>query len=108
MINERAINMMKPGSFLINTARGGLVNETALAGAVRSGHLAGAAVDVISTEGPNSPSELIGVPGIIVTPHMATFAREAMARAAVSAVNSVVKALRGERPDHVVNPQIYA
>jgi phosphoglycerate dehydrogenase-like enzyme len=108
LMNERAIGLMKPGAFLINTARGGLVDETALAAAVRSGHLGGAAVDVLQTQGPGSPSELIGVPGIIVTPHMATFAREAMARVALSAANSVVKVLRGERPEHVVNPEIYA
>lgn len=107
MIDEDRIGLMKPGAFLLNTARGGLVDEAALAAAVRSGHLGGACVDVLRVPGANSPSELIGVPGIIVTPHMATFAREAQARVAVSAANSVVTALRGERPEFVVNPEIY-
>jgi phosphoglycerate dehydrogenase-like enzyme len=108
LMNERTIGLMKPGAFLINTARGGIVDENALAAAVSSGHLSGAAVDVLQTQGPDSPSKLIGIPGIIVTPHMATFAREAMARVAVSAANSVVSVLRGERPENVVNPEIYA
>lgn len=108
LMNERTIGLMKPGAFLINTARGDIVDETALAAAVRSGQLGGAAVDVLKTQGAGTPSELIGIPGIIVTPHMATFASEAMARVAVSAANSVVKVLRGERPENIVNPEIYA
>jgi phosphoglycerate dehydrogenase-like enzyme len=107
LINERTIELMKEGAILLNTARGGLVDEAALAAAVRSGRLAGACVDVLRVPGEGSPSELIGVPNIIVTPHMATFAREAMARVAVSAATSVVTALQGKRPEFVVNPEIY-
>lgn len=107
LINARTIALMKPGAFLINTSRGGLVDEAALADAVRSKRLGGAAVDVLRQQGPNTPSILLGVPGIIVTPHMATFAREAIERVAVSVANSVVAVLRGERPAQVVNPEIY-
>jgi phosphoglycerate dehydrogenase-like enzyme len=105
LIDASAIARMKRGAYLINTARGGLVDEVALAAAVRSGHLAGAAVDVLRQQGAGSPSPLIGVPGILVTPHMASFAREAMARVAMSAATSVVAALRGERPQGLVNPE---
>ncbi|HTP98592.1 MAG TPA: phosphoglycerate dehydrogenase [Casimicrobiaceae bacterium] len=107
MIDARAIARMKRGAYLVNTSRGGLVDEHALADAVRSGHLAGAAVDVLRVQGASSPSPLIGVPGIIVTPHMATFSRESMDRVAMSVAKSVVAALRGERPPGLVNPEVY-
>ena len=108
LINATTLAAMKRGAYLVNTARGGLIDEDALAAAVRSGHLGGAAVDVLKQQGANSPSVLIGVPGILVTPHRATFSREAMQRVAGAAVDSVLAALRGERPNGVVNPEIYA
>lgn len=107
LINARTLALMKPGAYLINTSRGGLIDEAALADAVRRGHLAGAAVDVLRQQGAGSPSPLIGVPGILVTPHMATLTRESMARVAMSVAHSVISALRGERPTHVVNPEVY-
>jgi phosphoglycerate dehydrogenase-like enzyme len=73
LINERTLATMKRGAYLINTARGGLVDEKALADAGRSGHLAGAAVDVLRVQGAGSASPLIGEQGMIVSPHMASF-----------------------------------
>jgi phosphoglycerate dehydrogenase-like enzyme len=107
LINERTLGQMKRGAYLINTARGGLIDEQALANAVRSGYLAGAAVDVLIEQGAGSRSPLIGIPQIIVTPHMATYASEAMERVAVSTARSIVAVLDGERPPYVVNPEIY-
>lgn len=107
MINRHTLALMKAGAYVINTARGGLIDEAALAEAVLRKQIAGAAVDVLRVQGANSPSPLIGVPGILVTPHMATFAREAMERVAQAAARSVVAVLRGERPADVVNPEIY-
>ena len=108
LINADRLAMMKKGAFLINTARGGLIDVAALAQAVISKHLAGAAVDVLCQQGANSPSPLIAVPGILVTPHMATFSHEAVERVAMATVRAIVAALRGERPQFVVNPEIYA
>lgn len=104
LIDAAALARMKRGAYLINTARGGVVDEAALAASVRGGHLAGAAVDVLQVQGAHSPSPLIGVPGILVTPHMASLAREASARVAKAAAGAVVAALRGERPATLVNP----
>lgn len=108
LINRDSLALMKPGAYLINTARGGMVDEAALAAAVTAGQIAGAAVDVLREQGAQSRSPLINVPGIIVTPHMATFAREAMERVALAAAQSIVAVLRGERPAGTVNPEIYA
>lgn len=107
LIDAQALARMKRGAFLINTSRGALVDERALADAVRSGHLAGAAADVLCVQGANSPSPLIGVPGILVTPHMATFSRESMQRVALSVAGSVIAALKGERPAGLVNPEAW-
>lgn len=107
LINERTISLMKRGAYLINTARGGLVDEEALAEAVRSGRLAGAAVDALWDEGANSSSPLIGVPGIIVTPHMAAYSHEAMERMALIAAQNVVTVLRDGRSPYTVNPEVY-
>ncbi len=103
MINATTLASMKRGAFLVNIGRGGLIDEEALAAAVRAGNLAGAAVDVLRVQGAASPSPLIGVPGIIVTPHMASLTREASHRVAHAAAASIVAALRGETPPFVVN-----
>ena len=107
LIDASALARMKRGAYLINTSRGGLIDEQALALAVRSGHLGGAAVDVLRAQGAGSPSPLIGLPGIIVTPHMATFTRESSERVAMSVAHSVIDALGAVRPEHVVNPSAW-
>ena len=76
-INKDFISRMKNGAFLINTARGALVNEADLAEAVKSGKLAGAAVDVVSAEPIDPSNPLLGVENIIITSHMAWTTREA-------------------------------
>lgn len=107
IINERTIALMKPTAFLVNTARGGLVDEEALAAAVRTNRIAGAAVDVLREEGANSSSPLLRVPGIIVTPHMAAYSYEAMERMALVAAQNVVAVLKGGRAPNAVNLAIY-
>ncbi len=70
MIDAAALARMKKGSFLVNVARGGVVDEAALADAVKSGHLAGAALDVYSSEPLEEDSPLRGVPNLLLTPHL--------------------------------------
>jgi len=80
LIDARRLRSMKPGAVLINTARGGVVDEAALAQALRDGHLAGAALDVFEREPLAAGSPLAGTPNLILTPHIAGITREANER----------------------------
>ena len=102
MIDARLLRLMRPDAVLINTARGDLVDESALADAVASGVIQGAAVDVLSSEPPTS-SPLLGVSGVIVTPHVAAYTRQALDRMAEAAVESVLAALAGDMPSGALN-----
>ena len=101
MINAEFLSKMKPGSYLINTARGGLVNEQALADALKSGHLAGAGVDVLSTEPPKPDNPLLNLDNCIITPHMAWSPKE-MRQAVIDNLATNLQAwLDGERLNRV-------
>ncbi|MGE6659200.1 2-hydroxyacid dehydrogenase [Pseudomonas sp. NPDC077408] len=82
LIGARELQLMKPAAFVINTARGGLIDEQALADTLRSGHLGGAATDVLINEPPSNDNPLLAadVPRLIVTPHSAWGSREARQR----------------------------
>ncbi len=97
---------MKPTAYLINTSRGGVVDEAALARALQEGWIAGAACDVFEEEPPHS-SPLLQAPNVLLTPHLGGHTREAAARCAWAAAEQVLAVLRGERPPHVVNPEVF-
>lgn len=94
LINARTLELMKPSAILINTSRGPLIDEDALAAALRSGRIAAAAVDVLCEEPPRSGSPLVGCPGAYITPHIAwqsTQARRRLLDIAMSNVGAYVK-----------------
>jgi glycerate dehydrogenase len=102
IINARSLAMMKPSAFLINTSRGPLVVEQDLADALNSGRLAGAAVDVLSTEPPAAENPLLRAKNCIVTPHIAWATKEARTRLLESAIANLQAFVDGH-PIKVVN-----
>lgn len=95
IVNRRLLATMKPSAFLINTARGALINEEDLAAALNSGTIAGAAVDVLSSEPPAKDNPLLGARNCILTPHMAWAALEARKRIMKTTIENVQAFLAG-------------
>lgn len=105
LIGERELRLMKPGARLINVARGGIVDEAALARVVADGHLGGAAIDVFETE-PTTESPLFGVESIVVTPHLGASTLEAQDKAGNTIAEQVLAALRGDLAQFAVNVDV--
>jgi glycerate dehydrogenase len=101
-VNERLLSRMKPGAFLVNTARGQLINEQDLATALRNGAIAGAALDVLSKEPPPPNHPLLGLPTCLITPHTAWLSLEARRRIMDTTYDNVAQALAG-KPQNNVN-----
>jgi len=106
MFDAKRLARMKPTARLINTARGGLVDEAALYAALASGKLAGAGIDVFSPEPPLTDNPLFTLKNVIVAPHMAGNARESLDRKALTVVRNLLSVLDGApNRDYVVNPE---
>src|ERR671923_1361052 len=98
---------MKPTAYLMNCARGPLVDEQALVEALRNKVIAGAALDVFEPEPSRDDNPLYQMPNVIVTPHLAGVTREARKRMVIGAVEQTLQVLRGERPPRMVNPETW-
>jgi len=104
LIDEEKLSLMKPTAYLINCARGGVVDEDALYRFLKEGKIAGAAIDVFEEEPPKG-SKLLELENVILSPHIGASTREAQIRAGTICVEQVMKVLRGEEPDFWVNRQ---
>ena len=106
MFDAARIARMKPTARLINTARGGLVDEAALYAALAAGKLAGAGIDVFSPEPPLSDNPLFTLPNVITAPHMAGNSRESLDRKALTVVRNLLSVLDGKpNREYIVNPE---
>jgi phosphoglycerate dehydrogenase-like enzyme len=103
MIGEKQLAAMKSSAVLINVARGEVVDEEALAKALKNKRLAGAGMDVFSNEPISADNSLLGLENVILTPHIAGATNEARQRIIAAAVENVARVLRGEKPINVVN-----
>ena len=107
LINAETLNLMPQGSYLINVARGALVDETALLAALNSGYLAGAALDVFDPEPPRTNHPLFTHPNTICTPHIGSYTAACVLRMQIMACEQIASALRGERPMNLVNGGVW-
>jgi D-3-phosphoglycerate dehydrogenase len=98
---------MKKGSYFVTTARGGIHDERALAEALKSGHLAGAGMDVWEPEPPALDNPLLALPNTIASFHTAGVTHEARRNIATQGSDQIVRTLRGERPARLVNPKVW-
>jgi D-3-phosphoglycerate dehydrogenase / 2-oxoglutarate reductase len=105
-IGKTQLARMKPTAYLVNTARGGLIDHQALAAALEAGTLAGAALDVQDPEPPNLDEAPWNDPRVIVTPHAAFVSLESLTNLRQRTARQVAACLRGQRPENVVNPQV--
>jgi D-3-phosphoglycerate dehydrogenase / 2-oxoglutarate reductase len=107
LINETFLRRMKPTACLINTSRGPVVDEQALVRALQEKWIAGAALDVRESEPPATDSPLARMDNVILTPHAAYFSSPAVARVPQRCGEEAARVLTGQRPLHVVNPEVY-
>ena len=107
MIGEAQLAMMKPGAMLITTARGSIHDETALAAALQSGHIAGAGLDVWEKEPPPHDHPLMAFDNVFVSPHTAGVTADARRNIARIAAEQMVATLAGERPPRIINPEVW-
>jgi D-3-phosphoglycerate dehydrogenase len=107
LFNRKTFAEMKRGAYIVNTARGPIIDEDALAEALDAGQIGGAALDVMSQE-PPPPSPLFGRDNVIITPHTSFYSEESLIDLQVKAAQEVVAVLSGKSPRNPVNPEVLA
>ena len=105
MIGEAQLRQMKRGAYLINTARGALVDEAALVQALQENRLAGAALDVFAVEPLPADSVVRTAPNLLLSPHQSSYARGTGERVSLAAAQAIVDLMNGKKPQNVLNPE---
>ena len=106
MIGSDELNSMMPGSIIVNCARGGIIQEQALADALNSGHLAGAGLDVLEPAPPPDDHPLLTAPNIIITPHTAFFSQASTVELERRTAQEALRVLNGNAPENLINPDV--
>lgn len=107
LIGERELALFKPTGYLINTSRGGIVDEYALYKALKIGRLAGAALDVFEKEPPPIDMPLFGLDNVLLTPHMAAMTDLALINMANDVAKGILDVLEGRKPQYLANPEAW-
>ena len=108
MIGENQLRQMKRTAYLINTGRGALLDEAALVRALKENWIAGAALDVFTTEPLPANSALRSAPNLLLSPHQSSYARGTGERVSLSAAQAIVDLMNGKKPQHVLNPEVFS
>jgi D-3-phosphoglycerate dehydrogenase len=106
LVGREFLRQMKPAGFLVNAARGGIVDQEALLEALREGWIAGAGIDVFEPEQLPPTHPLLAQRSLIATPHVAFYSEESVLELEVKAAENVAAILEGRRPENVVNPEV--
>jgi len=106
MIEDAEFNLMKPTAYLVNTARGPLIDQVALTKALQSNQIAGAALDVLEEEPPAEDDPIFTLPNIICFPHIGTATEETRRAMRELAVQNLIAVITGEKPPAPVNPEV--
>jgi len=109
MFDARRLALMRGSAFLVNTARGGIIDETALHAALTGGVIRGAGIDVLEREPPANDNPLLDLPNVVLAPHMAGVTRESTERQSVSVARNLLSVLDGKPDmDNVINKEVFA
>jgi D-3-phosphoglycerate dehydrogenase len=103
LLNDKTLGIMKTGAYLVNVARGGVVDENALFNALKESRLSGAAVDVFEQEPPSSNNKLLSLENVILSPHLGASTKEAQIQAGTVCADQMNIVLSGKDPDFWVN-----
>ena len=103
LISSKEMHQMKKGAFIINTARGGIVDENALYQFLTNGHLGGAALDVTEQEPIQADSPLLKLDNVIITSHIASYSKESLNAVSMACAKNIIKIINNETPDNIVN-----
>jgi D-3-phosphoglycerate dehydrogenase len=106
MVGKEELSLLRKGANVVNTARGGIIDEKALYEALTIGHIAGAALDVFEVEPPDPEDPLLKHPNLLATPHFGGTTEESLYRIGIAMVEEVVHFLQGKPPRYPVNPEV--
>lgn len=108
LIDAGRLALMKPTALLVNAARGDVIDEQALVAALQGRALAGAALDVFHEQPISAGNSLLALDNVLLTPHVAALTRESVTRMSVGSAQAILQLMRGQRPDYLANPEVWA
>ncbi|UCB46448.1 MAG: C-terminal binding protein [Spirochaetota bacterium] len=107
LLDKKALGLLRKHVVIVNTSRGNIIDEQALYESLKSGRVAGAGIDVMSSEPPDESFSLLYLDNALVTPHIAWYSEESLERVRIQGMDETVNVLNGKRPRYIVNPEVF-